>query len=289
VKADWRPFSMTLTVLWDGERIGRLEVTRRHSHMRHCFFGNFHPDPGCAGRAPQFAEAQRWLDAYAATKIPSEWDRAAERYEELSQEITRHVTFLELPAGVIKHVHVENGQMHVSAKEIDLVDYAYRHPPRCIKDLNPVPLEDSVAGLKRYDYVAYFRVRCPCAEPNAYLLGHFWEGEGRTPAKIFVSPLAVECPSCGRVSELIDTRQHGWDGEQGCDCNKTGEGPRVRFPCPQCGDAPLAVIPGFSYQGHEYDPLNLRTRQQDMFGWFLLYARCSRCGNLWSVTDFETA
>jgi hypothetical protein len=116
-----------------------------------------------------------------------------------------------------------------------------------------------------------------------------WEGEGPTPQNIFVSPLALECSRCGRVSELIDTRRHGYDGEQGGDCNMTAEGPRARFPCPQCGEAPFAVIRGFSYGGHDYDPLDPDARPQDFFGGFSLSGECSLCGRLVHVTGFECA
>ena len=237
---------------------------------------------------PLFAEAQRCLDAYAATKDSSKKEKAVERFEEIGREIARRVQVPELPIK-LKDIAVQDGCIYITAEKTSLVEYAHQHPPRCIRALAPVPLMELVAGMSAYKFLAYFRVGCPCGERNTYVLGYFWEGEGPVPAKIFVSPLALECPTCGRVSELIDTRQHGYLGEQGGDCNKTGEGPRTRFPCPQCGVVPLAVFPAFSYQGHDYDPFDLAARPQDFFGWFSLYGQCSRCGRLIVIADFESA
>jgi hypothetical protein len=198
------------------------------------------------------------------------------------------VSFPELPVE-LDEVGFEDGRIHLLAKQRPLREHAHHHPPRCIRVLNPLPLTDSLTGVDAHGSTALFRVRCPCGERSCYLLGYFWEGEGPTPANIFVSPLALECPACGRVSELIDTRRHGFEGEQGCDCNMTGEGPRARFPCPRCGEAPFAVVPGFDYDGHDYDPLDPDARPEDFFGCFLLYGECGRCGQVVSVTGFECA
>src|SRR5262249_12988657 len=157
----------------------------------------------------------------------------------------------------------------------------------CIRELGPEPVTEPIAGLPGGDIA--FRVRCPCGERFCYLLGYFWEGEGPKPENIFVSPLALECSRCGRFSEFIDTRQHWHDRQQAWDCNKTGDGPRVRFPCPQGAEVRWAAIAAFDYGGHEADPLDPEARPQDFFGWFTLSGECSRCGRLVRVADFECA
>jgi hypothetical protein len=140
-----------------------------------------------------------------------------------------------------------------------------------------------------YPFLAYFTVGCPCGERTTYPLGYHAKSEGDSPVDIFISPLAIECPACGRVSEILDTKQHGWDGEQGCDCNMTGKGPRMRFPCPRCGEVPMAVAPGFSYQGDDFDPKAWDGRPQDYFGAYWLYGKCSKCGKIVDITGFECA
>jgi hypothetical protein len=175
-----------------------------------------------------------------------------------------------------------------------LVWYAHRHPPRCISDLCPVPLRQAPRGLRIPPYAAYFAVGCPCGKREVYAVGyHTKTMYGQA---IFVSPLSLECLACGRLSELIDTRKHGYNGEQGGDCNIAGEGCRGRFPCPRCGEVPMVLMPGFSFQGDYFEPNNrgpkdfFGRRPQDFFGVFWLYGQCCRCGSVLLLVDgFECA
>jgi hypothetical protein len=90
------------------------------------------------------------------------------------------------------------------------------------------------------------------------------------------------------VSELIDTRRHGYNGEVGCDSNLTGEGPRERFRCQRCGAVQFAAIPCFDYTNVDFDPFDPRARPQDFFGWFTLFGECGQCSKVSVVSDFET-
>ena len=47
----YKPLSMSLTLLWEGERVGRVEVTGRHTHFP-MVAGNYFPTPDCAERTP---------------------------------------------------------------------------------------------------------------------------------------------------------------------------------------------------------------------------------------------
>jgi hypothetical protein len=168
----------------------------------------------------------------------------------------------------------------------ELVWFAHRHPPRCITGLGPVPLRQAPPGLQVPPYAAYFAVGCPCAQREVYAVGY--HTKTRYGEDIFVSPLALECPACGRVSELIDTRKHGYAGEQGGDCNMAEEGRWGRFPCPRCGEVPMALMPGFSFQNRDFDPAN--RRPQDFFGAFWLEGQCGQCGSMVGIVDgFECA
>jgi hypothetical protein len=172
-----------------------------------------------------------------------------------------------------------------------LVEHAYAHPPRCLAGLRVTPLRQLLQGMTTYPFMAYFRVGCPCGENATYVLGYHAKDEGDSSTDIFISPLAVECPACGTVTELIDTRTHGYEGEQGCDCNMTGTGPRSRFPCPTCGIVPLIAMPGFSYQNDDVESWSGEQgqRPQDFFGDFSLYGGCVRCRNVIDITGFECA
>jgi hypothetical protein len=173
--------------------------------------------------------------------------------------------------------------------ETQLVAFAHEHPPRCIAGARPAPLRQPLPGVDAYPFMAYFTVGCLCGERATYPLGYHAKSEGSRLTAIFISPLAIECPVCERVSEILDTREHGFEGEQGCDCNMLGEGPRSRFPCPTCGVVPMVVIPGFSYQGDDFDPEAWGGRPQDYFGAYWLYGQCSQCGGVVEIAGFECA
>jgi hypothetical protein len=167
------------------------------------------------------------------------------------------------------------------------VAFAHEHPPRCIANARPKPLRAILPEMDADPFVAYFTVGCPCGERVIYPLGHVARSEAPETVDLFLSPLAIECPACGLVIEILHTKQHGWDGEQGCDCNMVGKGARSRFPCPNCGEAPMAVMPGFSYQGD--DPRTWGGRPQDYFGAYSLYGQCGKCGLVVCITGFECA
>ena len=285
----YRALSMDLTVLWDDERVGRIGVTGRHVQWA-LLIGNFFPDANCAAKAPVFAEARRLLetpDEAACQEGADPFD--AMRYQTIRQEIAEHVRFPELPIELAElRFEGEGDRVIIRPLWSNLRNYAYRHPPRCIKKFHPIPHERDPKTLIRHELTAYFQVSCPCGERSCFLLGHFQDEEGATPANIFVGPMALECSTCGRVSELIDTRQHGYDGEKGCDGNLAGAGQRVRFPCPQCGAAPMALFPGFSYDRLSYDPLDIDSRPQNIFVWFSLSGDCSGCGKRVMIADLQT-
>jgi hypothetical protein len=285
------PLSLELTILWDGVRIGRVAVKKRRREAP-TLLGDFIPEPGLVELPAPIAEAHRAITVLTATaESDEEMDAAHERYTDLGEDNARRIRLPELPAAELEWFAFTDAAWSITmtARNRHVGEYATRHPPRCLRGLSTVPQVDPVPGLDRQADEASFRVACPCGERACYVLGYFWEGEGPTPRNIFVGPLALECPQCGRVSEFIDTRQHGYNGEQGCDGNMTGEGPRVRFPCPQCGEVPLAVTAVFSYDGHEYDPLDPKARPQDYFGSVGVCGECSRCGKRILNIGFETA
>jgi hypothetical protein len=103
--------------------------------------------------------------------------------------------------------------------------------------------------------------------------------------------------------ELIDTAQHGFNGEtsdrqQASDesgerlrLHPRIEGNRVAYRCKTCGPQPMTIYGRFEYSGDRYKTSDAKFagRWQDLFSWFTLLGRCLRCDELRLVTDHETA
>src|SRR5712692_11123515 len=94
-----------------------------------------------------------------------------------------------------------------------LVKRVHANPPRCIASLRPVPLPRPLLGMDEYPALAYFRIGCPCGEDAAFVLGYPVRSDDDAGEEFFTGPLAIECPRCGRVSELMNPERDGYDGE----------------------------------------------------------------------------
>ena len=109
---------------------------------------------------------------------------------------------------------------------------------------------------------------------------------------VFLSPLAVRCEVCGRITELIDTNRHGYDAEIGAIvATRRGEGDRVEHECKECGRKPLRLWVRFECSHNLFDRGigEFHGREQELFSWFSLVGQCSGCSALLSVADFECA
>ena len=173
------------------------------------------------------------------------------------------------------------------------VEYSRHFPPRCIRALNPVSVADVPPEVRLHDAMLYFRVSCPCGEKVVHLLGYNYHDAAYPKDDVFLGPLAIECPKCSRISELMNPEIHGYDGEQDGSCTRTGEGERIRYETPCCGQTKLELLPGFSYNMEDFDEdfagREEAQRPQDFFDWFQLCGRCSSCGAWHAITDFECA
>jgi hypothetical protein len=144
--------------------------------------------------------------------------------------------------------------------------------------------------MEQYPSLIYFRVGCPCGERAVFVVGHWIHSEDRSGEDFFTGPLAIECPRCARVSELMNPERDGYDGEIGANTNSIGTGERSRFPCSRCDSAtPLLVLPGFSYTDvNEWSASEDQLeRPQDFFEAFWLYGACTRCRSVVDVLGFE--
>src|SRR5262249_28734908 len=71
------PLSMELTVLWEGERIGRIIVDKRHRKFP-SLTGTFIPEPGPAGLPWLLVEIQQLVQRSRTTDSEEEWDAGQE-------------------------------------------------------------------------------------------------------------------------------------------------------------------------------------------------------------------
>jgi hypothetical protein len=189
--------------------------------------------------------------------------------------------------------------------------YYQTHPPRCISGFNPRPvtlrdanweghaspsqLDTTVAGVKieGAEHVnPVFWLHCACGCNSHLVLGHYWRNRDYHDVLVFVSPLALTCSACGKVTELFDSDKHGYDAEIGAiPTNYRGTGPRSEFACKRCGPREFQVFARFEYSedllGRSDD--DYRGREQDLFSWFSLAGRCSGCGRFMEISGAECA
>ena len=170
------------------------------------------------------------------------------------------------------------------------------HPPSCLSGLEPwlvVHADGAWNGQTEWG------IQCACGGEVGEVLGYSladlnprYEGP-----LLFVTPLAFQCCRCERVTEIIDTDRHGYDGE-----NKQkfggvgaatyrGEGERKTFNCGECGKTHFTVTAGFQYSDfdHVEDEPDLEPVAQDYFDWFVSTGVCAACGKSQCIGDYELA
>jgi len=168
-------------------------------------------------------------------------------------------------------------------------------PPRCARGLLLTPAR--LPGSRVDSFKTVWRVACPCGQNEGAVLGYPLgrvdpvHNEG---VKFFVSPLALDCPACGSITEFLDTDLHGYhsevarfEGPPG-GCKARGEGPRERFPCPGCGNHRFKLIVAFVYWYAAFDLLQDEPHLAgaDFFNEFLSYGVCATCEAISAITDF---
>jgi hypothetical protein len=185
-----------------------------------------------------------------------------------------------LPRCVI-HISADAGE--IKPDQYD-EDYFWSHPPRCIAGFNLKAIRDDVPTT--------YQLACTCGRDIGTVLGfplskynHDYSG------REFVGPLAFRCAQCGKTTEIIDTDQHGYDGECGSSVTIRGKGKRTDFSCGKCGLSKMIVIVHFEYGGGELD---LRKEDpsiavEDFFGSFSARVICLQCQDHVSVAGFECA
>ena len=184
--------------------------------------------------------------------------------------------------------------------DTSFLQYVAGHPPRCIAQVNPKPVchvhptlvlppSLSIYRSGRYSAVdtATFAIGCPCGAPTAMLTGFYALTDSFPPNGVFVGPLGIECLECDRATGFFDSREHGFDGEQGCNTHLIGEGIPDRFTCPSCRLARMSVYANFSY--HSIEELDHAKWQhsKDYFSSFDVVGQCAGCSQVMEIASFE--
>src|ERR671934_683040 len=132
-------------------------------------------------------------------------------------------------------------------------------PPACVRGFRLTPAE-----LPEYwddNCKSVWQLACTCGEEQGAILGYSLKDYNPDYAgpEVFISPLAFECVSCGKITEIIDTDRHGYhsqvaklEGGVGS-VQYRGQGPRARFACPACGVTRFSVTVGFVYWRGAFD------------------------------------
>jgi hypothetical protein len=185
--------------------------------------------------------------------------------------------------------------------EDNWAQYVHGHPPRCIAGLHPKPtprpqptwlLSPHVSVFRTWtddSYAPFFTVGCPCGHRAVALLGYYLPAARGDRDRLLTGPLSLECGHCRAISDLFDTRKHGYDGEQGVNTHRVGEGEPDRFVCPRCGFQRLFLCVGCSYSDPEELEPAWPGRAQDFFGGFHVVGQCLRCGSIVEIASFECA
>src|SRR5262245_7005437 len=122
-----------------------------------------------------------------------------------------------------------------------MVRQVNKTPPSCLSGFRVFP-----AHAEPWNDWTGWSLTCSCGATKGKLLGYplkDFNPEYDGPPT-FVSPLAFLCSSCGRTTEIIDTKQHGYNseidkaaGQKSWDSNYRGTGPRQSAACLECGAA----------------------------------------------------
>jgi hypothetical protein len=136
-----------------------------------------------------------------------------------------------------------------------------------------------------------FGLSCQCGGKLHYVHGYRWVNPDFGNAVVFLSPLVLECAACGKMADLFDSAIHGYDACFGHCWSVRAEGERVVFECPTCGREPVEASVRFEYPDDLFDSgqPEFIGREQELFTWFSLIGKCSKCWRALPVADFECA
>lgn len=140
-----------------------------------------------------------------------------------------------------------------------------------------------------------FGLACPCGHRTLRIHGYPLCDYNKTveDALPYLTPMALECASCGEVTEVFDTKLHGYhselakeDGGVGSAAIR-GEGPRTVFTCPSDAAQDMQVSVEFGYRDFDLMEDAPELPAHNYFHDFSLTGTCEKCGTRIEVTRFD--
>ena len=183
-------------------------------------------------------------------------------------------------------------QRGVPPEQPEIVKRAYATPARCLLPFTVLADGVVVNELEQRIESTRFQLACTCGSHTLAILGYPMKSPAYPDMDIFAAPVTLRCTACGREERLFDPKTDGYDGEIDSSAGVTGAGEPAAYACKACGQSAfdVAVSLEYSVEDEEMDDWDeLAERPQDFFTWFSLYGKCSGCGQLSDVTDYECA
>jgi len=171
---------------------------------------------------------------------------------------------------------------------MDQAKYFRTHLPRCIDGFAARPAEFPDAKSDS----PIFALSCRCGGNRHYVHCYRWVNTDYKNAVVNLSPIILECSTCQKRTELLDTDIHGYDPEVGNPSSTArAKGDPIVFECPTCGRQPVEAFVQFEYPDDLFDEefADFRGREQDLFTWFSLIGKCPQCSKVLQIADFECA
>lgn len=160
--------------------------------------------------------------------------------------------------------------------------YFRSHPPDCISGFRTKIVKAAPDTT--------FRLTCRCGCKHGAVLGHpLSKFNLKYKGEEVVGPLGFQCSRCRKITEVIDTEIHGYDGEMGDSCTIRGTGRRQKFACPKCGENEFELSVRFSSSSADLVEDDPDIKVENFFDSFWANGKCAGCDSEASVATFELA
>ena len=180
------------------------------------------------------------------------------------------------------------------ANMTDIHSYFESKPPRCINAYSAEQIALDAVSFDGHggDCVnAGYSLTCKCGSKQHLLSGYIWENQDYGDV-VTVSPITTECCMCSEKNTLFDSEIHGYDAELGHGASTArAEGTPGTLECAHHPERRMEVLVRFEFPTDllDGDFEDWKGREQELFTWFTVYGRCSKCSEIWTLAELECA